>query len=192
MAEDWELIGVASELVGDTPCYHVRLRRPDGTDKIHVMPQQIIDIRAAEYDIDPTTPEGKQQVLDIILHEQHGPPPEALWKKATIAEAREAHLAQVEDNKTSRVNVIWSGNARAKGKARRFAQGSSAADPAQMLLDHKPDLALRERAKARVLEIRGYLGLEKAPPKPPRVEQPYDPAIRRRSLTVSLLDTPQE
>lgn len=193
-AEDWELIEVKSEPVGQSECYHVRLRRPDGKDLVHVFPHDTIDIRAGEYDIDHTTPEGKQQVLDIILHENHGPHPEALIKRATIAQARQDHLAAIDDTKANRVNIIWSGNPKAKGKTRRFAQGSSDADPAQMLLDHQPKPEVRSRAQDQVHRARVAMGVEKADPPQPREvpKQYYDPAIRRRGLTVSLMDLSQE
>jgi hypothetical protein len=186
MAEDWHLIEVISEPVeGGTECYHMRLRKPNGDDIIHVIPHAQVDIRAGEYGIDHTTPQGNRQVLDIILHEMHGPAPTHLWGQPTVAQALDAHLKQCDQNKIDRVNVIWSGNPRAQGKLKKFAAG----DPAQVLLDHQPDMARVEHHAAQIKHLRGKLGLEK-------VDQPsnlpdkkyYDPSIRRRGLTVSLLD----
>jgi hypothetical protein len=188
MAEDWYLIEVVSEPVeGGTPCYHMRLRKPNGDDIIHVIPHAQIDIRAGEYGIDHTTPSGKQQVIDLILHEMHGPAPKHLWEQPTIAQALDAHVKRCEQNKVDRVNVIWSGNPKARGKLKKLAAGPP--DPAQVLLDHVPDPACVERYAARVKHLRGRLGLEKIDsPSNQSDKKYYDPSIRRRGLTVSLLD----
>lgn len=187
MAEDWHLIEVVSEPVeGGTPCYHMRLEKPNSDHIIHVIPHAQVDIRAGEYGIDHTTPEGLQQVLDIILHEIHGPAPTHLWDQPTVAAALDAHIKRCEQNKLDRVNVIWSGNPKAKSKLRKFVAGK---DPAQVLLDHEPDMARVEHHKAQVLHLRGKLGLEKVEPTDNVVDKKYyDPSIRRRGLTVSLLD----
>lgn len=187
MAEDWHLTEVVREPIeGGTMCYHMRLRKPDGNDVIHVMPEAQIDIRAGEYGIDHTTPGGMRQVLDIILHEFHGPAPKHLWNEPTIAEALNAHTKQCERNKDERVNIVWSGNPKAKGKLKKVAIGD---DPAQILLDHRPDLARVEHHAAQVKNIRGKLGLEKVDrPSNQPDKKYYDPSVRRRSLMVSLLD----
>lgn len=187
MAEDWELVEVVSEPVeGGTECYHMRLRKPNGEDIIHVIPHAQVDIRAGEYGIDHTTSEGKRQVLDIILHEMHGPAPMHLWEQPTIAQALDAHLKGCDQNKADRVNVIWSGNPKAQSKVKKFAAGK---DPAQILMDHQPDMDRVEHHRAQILHLRGKLGLEKVVPTDNGVDKKYyDPSIRRRGLTVSLLD----
>lgn len=184
MAEDWQLIEIVSEPVMNTPCFHMRLRKPNGEDIIHVIPQATLDIRAAEYDIDHTTLEGKAQVIDIILHEHHGPPPTHLGTKPSIDEARKAHLAQCEENKSQRVNVVWSGNPRAKG-SQKLAKG---VDPAKTLLDHPVNPQLVKMHKDRVLVSRWHRGLQDIPDRlKPNPRGPVGGAA-----IASLLDLPRE
>lgn len=104
MTEKWDIDEVIEFEVGETPCWQINLRRPDGNIVAHVMPQDILDIRAAEFGIDPG---DVDQLMDIILHEEHVPRVEdaktgprfadggpTLMTAKSTKEAREAHLAR--------------------------------------------------------------------------------------------------
>lgn len=107
MAEKWTVQEVRARVVGGAPCWQVRMIRPDGMPCVHVMPQNILEWRAAEYGIDPV---DTDTLLEIVLHEPHmlvteetedqparyaddGP---ALKEAVSTAAARTAHLARVK------------------------------------------------------------------------------------------------
>ncbi|MER5750613.1 hypothetical protein [Streptomyces sp. NPDC002088] len=106
MAEKWTVQEVRARQVDGTPCWQVRVLRADGQPHVHVMPQDVLEWRAAEYGIDPT---DTDTLLEIVLHEPHmalteetedeparyaaGP---ALWEADSTATARTAHLDRVK------------------------------------------------------------------------------------------------
>lgn len=47
----------------------------DGKEHFHGFPPDIFENRAAEYGIDPSTPEGLEEVIDMVLHELFVPDP---------------------------------------------------------------------------------------------------------------------
>lgn len=114
MPEKWEIDEVIDLVVGETPCWQVVLVRPDGNKVNHIMPQVILDNKAAELGMDPEDVDG---LMEVILHEQHVPMiqdsatgprfkddgPTLLGAKST-AEAREAHLARCK-NASVRITV---------------------------------------------------------------------------------------
>lgn len=180
MPEQWDLLGVNEELNGGTEIYRVRLRISEDRDIDHVFPKAMIDVRAGEYDIDHTTPEGLQQVIDIILHEPHGEDCVELWEAESIDQARVKMLERIERTKNNKVNVNWSGNPKA-AKARTLARG---VDPAALLMNHSVDEEVKTHHGRRVRVLRGEEAKEM-----PAQPMAKNIAARRRSLTVTLLDT---
>lgn len=116
-----------------TECWAVIMTRTNGTKHAYVFPKTTLELRAAEYDIDPGDIET---LLDIVMHEQfvHSPGggypdaaaqqgmlspavassaearkgqmvPTDLFNAATIKHARDAHLARVEHAKQTRGRV---------------------------------------------------------------------------------------
>ena len=66
------------------------------TKAVHVLPEDAITVRAAEYELDPTDP---HLALDFILHEcliENPPPVAHLFTASTVAEARAAHQGDVD------------------------------------------------------------------------------------------------
>lgn len=66
------------------------------TKAVHVLPEDAITVRAAEYELDPTDP---HLALDFILHEvmiENPPERPHLLTAPTVAEARAAHQADVD------------------------------------------------------------------------------------------------
>ncbi|MFB6776484.1 hypothetical protein ACFCX0_03425 [Streptomyces sp. NPDC056352] len=108
MDDQWEVQGSRERLIGETPCWEVAFVKPDGNGHKVLMPQNILEWRAAEYGIDPTDTET---LLDIVLHEPHLPVEEpgedepqamrytdggpTLWEADSTTKARDAHLARV-------------------------------------------------------------------------------------------------
>lgn len=106
MPEKWTIQEAAARNVDGTPCWQVRMLRADGRTIAHLMPQQTLEWRAAEYGIDP---EDVDTLLEIVLHEPHmaltdeaedeparyatGP---ALWEADSTTTARVAHLRRVQ------------------------------------------------------------------------------------------------
>jgi hypothetical protein len=118
MAEKLEIAEVQERLVGGTPCWLVIMNRENGLKMGHLMPQEIIDNRAAEYGLDPADIDS---ILEIILHEEHLPMVEdpvtgtvkhedddqVVTSAESTTQAREAHLARL---KKSRVSVKVKGS----------------------------------------------------------------------------------
>ncbi|MFF4819856.1 hypothetical protein ACFY2K_35370 [Kitasatospora sp. NPDC001309] len=75
MPEQYRVIDAARINVGPTECWAVRQRRPDGDHHVTVFPTSSLEWRAAEYDIDHTTPDGINTILDMLLHEPWIPDP---------------------------------------------------------------------------------------------------------------------
>ncbi|MFJ4189425.1 hypothetical protein [Kitasatospora sp. NPDC089509] len=75
MPEQYRVLDAARINVGPTPCWAVRQQRPDGDHHITVFPVSSLEWRAAEYNIDHTTPEGIDTILDMLLHEPWIPDP---------------------------------------------------------------------------------------------------------------------
>jgi hypothetical protein len=117
-----------------TECWYITMRKPDGTDHIHIFPKHTLEARAAEYDIADI-----DTLLDIVLHEPWAPHPSdsmtaqddpalalgltrpapqgrgklapgqpegvTLHTAATIPQARQAHLARIAWAKANAVRV---------------------------------------------------------------------------------------
>ncbi|AUY50450.1 hypothetical protein [Streptomyces sp. CB01881] len=73
--ERYEITDVTQIRIGSTDCWQVRQRRPDGEHHVTVFPASTLEWRAAEYDVDHTTPEGLASILDMVLHEPFLPDP---------------------------------------------------------------------------------------------------------------------
>lgn len=197
--EIWDIFNVEDTVVGVEPVWCIdRIRRSDGLVIRAVYPKSTIEWRAAEYGLDCTTPEGRQDILDIVIHECHLEPidmatmdrnlrglrkkgdPTHLYNAPTRAHALAAYRDKVAEAKT-RVTMNWPNGATKKGV--------TATHPLQnIVLDHQPSQAGVEAKLEHVMDNRRALGLES----PKKVaEQPsaiYDPAVRRRGLTVAIMD----
>lgn len=87
-----------------TDLWELHIQREDGVKGVHMMPKMILDLRAAEYGIDPT---DVDTLMSVVLHEPYMPveeptaedpdPIAPLMKAQSTTEAREAHLAKVKN-----------------------------------------------------------------------------------------------
>lgn len=180
-------------------------RSSGAPDHATAFPISAIEWRAAEYNIDATTPEGKQQVIDILLHEpfmepihpavlskahqklpRHPSDPVHLWNAVSRDEAREHHLVRLANTK-QRVNVVWSGNP--IEPTGNDASVVALTDPLHLLITHPVDAQRLAEKSQVVIHHRRKLGLEPPLPKPAQQVHPhYDDAVRRRGLTVAIRD----
>lgn len=74
MPEQYRVLSVDRITIGPTECWQVRQQRSDG-HHITIFPTSALEWRAAEYDIDPGSPDGLEQIIDILLHEPFVPDP---------------------------------------------------------------------------------------------------------------------
>ncbi|WP_406205323.1 hypothetical protein OH807_30650 [Kitasatospora sp. NBC_01560] len=75
MPERYEITDTSRTRVGQTDCWQVRQKRPDGGYHVTLFPTSTLEWRAAEYEIDYTTEEGLATILDMVLHEPFIPDP---------------------------------------------------------------------------------------------------------------------
>jgi hypothetical protein len=207
MAINYTVTSVGIDNTGDESKYLVWHDVPNSAAHVTVFPFGAVEWRAAEYNIDATTVAGRSQIMDILLHEpfMEAVPPALLTKArkrlareaheevhlfnaSTRDEARAAHLAKLQRTKEQRVNVVWSGNPL---MANPNPGVRALNDPAHLLMIHPLDLASLAQKTDHVMSLRMRLGLEPAPPVtiPTVPAQYYDPAIRRRGLTVVIKDS---
>jgi hypothetical protein len=79
----------------------LEITHDDGrTERIaHLMPESILEWRAAEYGMDPDS--DREALLEMVLYERHLPPERdgsrALHNAETIADARSHHLARIAE-----------------------------------------------------------------------------------------------
>jgi hypothetical protein len=182
---DYHLVSVDSH--DDDFRFMAAFKPPTGKLLAYFFPHHSLEARAGEYGLDPTA--DRDTLLDILLHEPFMDPlPEAqlrrdaegaeskkgdlihLFNAPTIEDAKKALLDRVAKTKAEGVKVIWD------------------ADTAQVLKNHPVDPVRVEEHRQRIFTTRGRLGREILPPKAQQ-PQAYDPAIRRRGVTVALLDT---
>lgn len=181
-----QITGVTTEYIQGGQFFRFKLQFDDGRTKDHVMPTAILDIRAGEYGLHPVN--DRDKIIDIVLHEPHmdpipdeqlhrdsqNPGPRQagdivhLYNANTVDEARTAHLARVEATKVH-TPVSW------KGKVDLVVNWPSNAE------------AVTHHA-ARVFKARGDMGREVKKPLPTLPPTYYDPRMRARGLSVSLLD----
>lgn len=186
---DYSLVSVN---VTETGHFQMAFMRPDGLMHKHTVPTIRIDSLAGEYGFDPV--KDRDTLIDLLLHEPFMEPiPEEqtdrdsrglpskrgdkihLFNAPTIEAARKSHLDRLAHTKTNNINVVWDD-----------------VKAAQPLRDHKANPDGVEAHRTRVFRARGRLGREKLPPPTPPKPIAYDPAIRRRGVTVALLDVPRE
>lgn len=177
--EDWYVKECLATQVNGVDVFDVRMEKPDGMDMIHRMPRKVIEYRAAEYDIDPSTEEGKQQIFDIMLHEPFveededvvrrastGNPrkddPVNLWSAPSRAQARDAHLARIETAKRTKVNVVWDKNPARSGSPRK-PKGPVVDSACRSFLDHPVDQEFMNMHKTIVRLTRHQLGAQVLP-----------------------------
>ncbi|MGW4694864.1 hypothetical protein ACWEO1_21100 [Kitasatospora cineracea] len=124
MPEQYRIIDVSRTVEGDMECWEIRQERPDGQHHLTIFPTSSLEWRAAEYDIDHRTPDGLDQILDMLLHEPFlpdplsapastaakglaatDPAPVTLHNAPDRATARAAHLERIARTKQTRVTV---------------------------------------------------------------------------------------
>lgn len=202
MPEIYKIYNVEDAMVGDTEVWYIdHQRQSDGHTYRHAMPKSVIEWRAAEYGMDHTTPAGRQQIIDLVLHEPFMPAidPQVLHRNSkgkrlstdevhlynapTRDLARNAHLSKLETTKANIAQVIWP---QAGTVTSLQARGPMVHPMLQGILDHQPDQAGVESKTGMVTSIRVDLGLE---PKPAPVQQPasnsyFNQAIQDRMTVV--------
>lgn len=202
MVDTWEIFNVEEHLLGTTECWVLDHRRPGDQNFMRmVFPKETVEWRAAEYDIDASTPEGRELILDIILHEPHMPPtlrpPEPigkgrmlamqraknevhLYNAPTRAAAREAHLERVAQVKQNTCRVGWP-----KSRVDLRAGSDTPASMKQRIIDHEPNPEGIQEKFLMVMVQRAKLGLEKMPPGVGRTRQPLDPTVVRQNRAIA-------
>lgn len=193
-----QITGVNHELIGGNPVFRFNLQFDDGRTKDHVMPTMIIEARAGEYGLHPVN--DRATIIDMILHEPHmepipdeqlhrdsqNPGPRQpgdivhLFNANSIDEARTAHLARVEATK-AHTHVVWSGNS-------HTALAAGKTDPVALVMNWPTDDQAIQAHAARVFKARGDMGREVKKPLPTLPPTFFDPRMRARGLSVSLLD----
>lgn len=201
MVDTWEIFNLEEHLIGTTECWVLDQRRPGDENFIRmVVSKDTMEWRAVEYDIDASTPAGRELILDIILHEPHMPPtlrpPEPLgegrmlamqraknevhlYNAPTRAIAREAHLERVAQVKQNTCRVGW-----LKPKADLRASSDEPSSMKQRIIEHEPNPEGLKEKFLMVMVQRAKLGLEKMPPGVGRTRQPIDPAIVRQNRAI--------
>lgn len=173
----WEVFNLEEHEINGTECWVIDHRRQgDARFTRTVFPKATLEWRAAEYDMDGSTPEGRAEILDLIMHEFYMPPimqppvPTGkgrmfsgatqkqevhLYNAATKAEAREAHLERVAKVKREVAHIQWPEPAK-KASALSEAAPSMLDDIISRELDPK---SIRDK-KAFVHKQRQKRGLE--------------------------------
>lgn len=202
MVAVWQIFNVEEHLIGKTECWAIDHRLAGDPNFIRmVFPKDTVEWRAAEYDMDASTPEGREAILDIILHEPHMPPtirpPEPmakgrmlamqrakdevhLYNAPTRAAAREAHLERVAKVKQNTYRVEW------PKRAEKLKNSSDEPeDIKQRVLAHEPNPEGIKEKFGIVMLQRAKLGLEKMPPGVERHRPPMDQAIIRQNRAIA-------
>ncbi|MGW6738667.1 hypothetical protein [Streptomyces sp. NPDC055013] len=176
-AEQYEVQAVIETYSRDgNALWHIVSLKPDGTYHDYYFPQDTLEWRAAEYDIDPTDVEG---LLDIVLHEPHKAPvgrddpalkegrvsqavspskgtrvgdleATGLYNAETKQDAKEAHLVRIEHAKANRVRVVSPEGKKDpldKIRAKYLARVDRVEDKRKMV-DERRDLYKRRRDQA--------------------------------------------
>jgi hypothetical protein len=116
-----------------TDLWVLHIQREDGAKGVHMMPKFILDLRAAEYGVDPT---DVDTLISMVVHEPYMPVEEATAENPTPI----AHLLQVDSTVAAREAHL----ARIKNCPVQFEiKGSKGLDTLRK--QHKPDL---DRIKA--------------------------------------------
>ncbi|WP_224273268.1 hypothetical protein [Streptomyces sp. LS1784] len=185
MPEEYRVLEAAQINVGPTQCWAVRQQRPDGDHHVTVFPTTSLEWRAAEYDIDHTTPDGIDMILDMLLHEPWIPDPleqrsadPAAAKSFAVGEpapvtlhnapdratARQAHLERIAHTKRTRVAVTAGPTA----GTRRAAAAKPAPDPLDIIRRHHGITPEGVAAKTEIVE---QTRRQVAQPRPPVEEE---------------------
>ena len=185
MSEKWDIDGVNSRYIGVTPCWDVTLKRPDGNRVTHLIPMVSLEIRAAEYGIDP---QDVESLMSIILHEPHMPTTvddsgsikyddgsSDLYSAESTNQARQAHLDRI---KSAPVQISVKGH-----KALDLIKAT-----------HKPNLDFVQQQRERV-DTRRWVRKYGSLPVQNTVKSPKSAAgqmAKSLGLTVKLFDFEQE
>lgn len=208
MVDQWSIFNVEEHMISsNTEAWVFDKHRPGDRDFTRMFfPKAAVAWRAAEYDLDTSTPTALASVWDLLLHEPYMPstmltgpvvkgraaPAQQvhLYNAPTKQAAKDAHFARLATVKQTVAQINWP----------RFTGLTTAAS---MLVGGAPVHALLERVLSEVPHpddieekrqiVHGHrqsLGLEVAPALvvPTVPKQYYDPAVRRRGLTVVLKD----
>lgn len=124
--DQWTIFNVEEHIFGDQgdEAWVFDKRRPGDPNFARMFfPKSSPAWRAAEYDMDPSTPDGLAAIWDLLLHEPYmpstnmvgprikGQPAPAqlvhLYNAPTKAAARDAHLARLAEVKRSVAQVNW-------------------------------------------------------------------------------------
>ncbi|MBO1413215.1 hypothetical protein [Streptomyces sp. FH025] len=185
MPEQYRVLDATRINVGPTQCWAVRQQRPDGDHHVTVFPTTSLEWRAAEYDIDHTTPDGIDMILDMLLHEPWiadpleqrstdpaaakglaagQPAPVTLHNAPDRATARQAHLERIAHAKRTRVAVT----AGPAAGTRRAAAAKPAPDPLDIIRRHHGITPEGVAAKTEIVE---QTRRQLAQPQPPAEDE---------------------
>lgn len=206
-ADQWDVFNVEQHLISGQEVWAVdRRKRGEKDFHRHYFPNSTMEWRAAEYDLDHTTVEGRADILDMILHEpfiaklnpqlkspkpkvvngrvmmvmEAGPDDLHLWNAPTKAKALGAHrdrLARVKQE-VAQVGVT--------ALARTLRKTSDEPESVlQAIIDWLPDDSRVAEKRMAIFEQRAKMGLEVMTPREikPKV---FDLAIIEQSKQIKL------
>lgn len=152
------------------PCWRVRSEDGEGQVNEHLMPQNILAWRIAEFDLDPEDPEP---IWDMILNERFAAEldpndpdlrstPQARRSEASpAAQALEAHQRRIELAKEK------IGRVRMPSDAAQRSSAKASAHPLDQLLNHRVDEREVEECRQHVRAMRGEGPDPRLPPRSP-------------------------
>lgn len=171
------------------------IAHPGVDNEGHIMyfPLDTVEWRAAEYDLDASTPEAREDIYDMIIHEFFVPRTALktlkqnakgiwvnedavhLYNAPTKANALEAHRERLGKVKQSIIDVRW------PDRGKPFQKNPAGqVSMRQRLCDHQPDGESIEAKRAHVWKTRVALGLEKpAIVIPMERSVPWDPTLEK-------------
>lgn len=174
----------------------------DGNGHIMYFPVDTVEWRAAEYDLDASTPEAREDIYDMIIHEFFVPRTALktlkqnakgiwvnedavhLYSAPTKAIALEAHQGRLAKVKQSTIEVRWPDRGKAFQK-----NPTGPVSMRQQLCDHQPDDAGIEAKRAHVWKTRVALGLEKpAIVIPMERSVPWDPTLEKAASNRKVIE----
>lgn len=163
----------------------------DGTLYCHFMPDDVLETRAAEYQIEPTQID---LLLDIVLYEpyvedEYGVP--LLFRAATVEEARAKHIERVQaiKQRLRPVANAWRSNAeranllRGKGVEQSWIDAITDDALAAIRLNHRMSVEVMvEKARLVRANVERYQAAQQVRTKPSHEERAA--AVRQARLTM--------
>lgn len=164
-------------LIGNTEAWVVHKIATDDRMKF-TFPKDTLEWRAAEYDLDISTPQARDVVFDLILHEPYmqyneatapvknskgkwvmpAPPADQLYTAPTKAKAWEAHQERLAACKQGIVQVNWPNHG-----PLLLSKTSGPLGLRETIMSWEPNLAAVEVKRGIVHRQRQLLGLEPKP-----------------------------